>query len=619
MISNKKLIYIIIILSTIFSAVLFFKFFEIKPIKKELTFIPTISKEVFNTSTYHNAIPMTAESYDIGYKISKDSLPEIKDKIRGGIVPHHLISAHTLAKFFETVKKDKPKTIVLIGPNHFDQGNHNIITTMSGWNTPFGAVNLNTKLTQQILDNQHVHLLDQAFTLEHSIGAVVPFIAKSLPDTTVVPILVKNNTPRQELDELITSIINNSNDDVLFVGSIDFSHYQSVAVANFHDERTINIIKRFDFDRIDEAEIDSHATLYTILSLMEQRKSQKIAYSEHTNSAMVIGRRDLGNTTSHYVPYFVDGKKSDEEPLVNFLFFGDMMLDRGVQQKIDQNGGADYLFKKLALQEDRFFKGVDVIHANLEGPFADYRRQTSKSIAFRFDPLLIDTLKKYNFDMFTLANNHSLDMSSAGFEESKANLKKNDILYYGNQFSIKKDSVLIKEISGKQIGFIGFNDTNKKLNTDEVKALISSTKKITDHVIVNIHWGQEYKELSNARQQTLAHLMIDAGADAIIGHHPHVVQEMEVYKDKPIFYSLGNFIFDQWFSIPTQQSIAVGLGFDGDSISTYVFPLEGRQSQVMQMPFEKSEFFMKYFIKRSKLPSPNFKNYHLNITQAYGK
>ncbi|EKD43380.1 MAG: capsule biosynthesis protein CapA, partial [uncultured bacterium] len=137
--------------------------------------------------------------------------------------------------------------------------------------------------------------------------------------------------------------------------------------------------------------------------------------------------------------------------------------------------------------------GMDAVTANLEGSFADKRRATSKSIAFRFDPKMIKTLQKYNFNLFTLANNHSFDMSVAGFKEGQANLKKAGISFYGQQYKITDDNLLVKQIGDFKFGLIGLDDTINKVTMTQIKPLIEKAKNQGAEIImVNVHWGDEY-------------------------------------------------------------------------------------------------------------------------------
>ena len=524
--------------------------------------------------------------------------------IKGAIVPHHLTAGYMPATLFDYLKNQNPSTIVLVGPNHFNRGNSNIITSDLDWKTPFGIVEADHNTIREIRAQKSVVVDEAVMKEEHSIYSLISFISKSLPNTQIVPLILKNNIKTIEMDELVAILEQELPKDAVVVSSIDFSHYQPAQVSAFHDELSKSVIKDFDYSRLSKLEIDSTPSLYVLLKLMEKFGTQKPVYEMYDNPGQ----------TSHYSIWFGDGEKSGSKT-ASILFFGDMMLDRNVAVRIKEHG-ADWLFSALAGEENRFFYGMDDIHVNLEGPFANFRRQTSKSIAFRFDPALIPTLKKYNFSIFDLANNHTLDMGKTGFQESKDNLTKANLTFYGDGYGISDDALTIKQIGDFKIAFIGLNDTFYPLPTDKIINLIKQAKKTSEFAIVSIHWGEEYKFLkSNKRQQKLARDMVDAGADIIIGHHPHVVQEMEIYHNKPIFYSLGNFIFDQYFSTETQQGLAVGLVMhESGEQSVYVFPLQSVQSQVKLMSGEPLNSFFAQFIDRSRFNNHNFENFNLLLS-----
>ena len=215
-------------------------------------------------------------------------------------------------------------------------------------------------------------------------------------------------------------------------------------------------------------------------------------------------------------------------------------------------------------------------------------------------------------------------MGLAGFEESKKNLRAAGLDFYGSQYKVDDNSLLIKKIGDFNFAFIGINDTNSPVGIMKVVDLIKKARsnpvipvktgiQAADFIIINAHWGAEYKSLSNSRQRQLAHSLIDAGADVIIGHHPHVVQEMEIYNNRPIFYSLGNFVFDQYFSVPTQQGLGVGLIFKEREISTYVFPLQSNKSQVSQMSPAIGQKYLNDWLKNSRIGEYKFDNFNLSI------
>lgn len=300
----------------------------------------------------------------------------------------------------------------------------------------------------------------------------------------------------------------------------------------------------------------------------------------------------------------------EPEKVVSIQFFGDMMLDRNVA-KVMATSGLDYLFEK-ARGEENLFRNTDLLIANLEGPFAPKRISTGKTIAFRFDPALAVQLKEYGFDGFSLANNHSYDMGAKNVTFTRETLKNNDLAYFGDE--LKEGSAytwIAEENLPFKIAFLGLHNTYHELDREKITEAIGKAKIDGAKVVIaNVHWGEEYKTSSNKKQQTLARWLVDSGVDLVIGHHPHVVQEAEIYKNKPIFYSLGNFIFDQYFSRETQTGISVVLKYskDGQAQSAELVPFVGINSQVVVMTSTAREAFLTAFQKNSRLDGRSLTN-----------
>lgn len=558
---------------------------------------------------YQYTVPWDSSIFDEYYANARN-VPEIGD-VRGGIVPHHLLAGYIPATFFKKLEKQKPSLIILLGPNHLNAGGANAISTLLDWQTPYGVVRTDKELVGRLAERGIVKIQEEIMKDEHSIYSILPFMAKSVPNAKVLPIIFSYKTDVGKLNEILAVLLPQLPKDAVVVSSVDFSHYQTLDASNFHDELSRAVIKNFDYGRLDNLEVDSAPSLYLMMRLLENMSAQRVAFEISDNSAHLLNDATLKEGTSYFSPYFVDGVK-EKEKIASILNFGDLMLDRDVKQKIDANS-SDYLLSKLAGQENRFFLGMDAIGANLEGPFANYRRPTSKSIAFQFDPKLILMLKKYNFSILNNANNHTLDMGKDGFVESQNNLMKAGIDYYGAQYDIDDNSYVIKKVGDYNIAFLGLNDTNARVNLKLTKSIVEKIKPKSDFIIANVHWGQEYQKTSNSLQRKLARELIDLGVDAIIGHHPHVVQEMEIYKNRPIFYSLGNFVFDQYFSEATQQELGVGLVFRDKSISAYVFPLQSVKSQISQMNYANAIKFTSDWTAKSRLGDNKFNNFNLKI------
>jgi poly-gamma-glutamate synthesis protein (capsule biosynthesis protein) len=242
------------------------------------------------------------------------------------------------------------------------------------------------------------------------------------------------------------------------------------------------------------------------------------------------------------------------EKEIRFLLVGDIMMARSVEGKI-KDLNKKFVFPFLNILN--YLKSFDYVIANLEGPISDNGIKVGSKYSFRMKPEVAEALSNANIKVVNLANNHIFDYGKIAFEDTLKNLEKNNIKHFGNSYE-----PLIIEKEGVKIGFLGFSDFLKHLEVKENKIgitvansnlseIIKKAKERVDILIVSFHWGEEYQKLANERQRKLAKIAIDSGADLVVGHHPHFIQDIEKYKDKFIFYSLGNFIFDQNFSKET--------------------------------------------------------------------
>lgn len=240
----------------------------------------------------------------------------------------------------------------------------------------------------------------------------------------------------------------------------------------------------------------------------------------------------------------------EEKPL-QILFVGDMMFDRGVEYLLFKNN-FNYPFEKIEL-------GGDIVVGNLEGPIVNETVYISDhSMVFSFDKRIAEVLKDNNFNILSLANNHTSNMGNEGLEETKSFLQNKNIGYIGDPVKCSAEDIVIED----DVIFYAFNKTFP-FNCSSEEIILNIKKLREEHenkfLIILPHWGNEYIHNASHAQIELAHAIIDAGADLIVGGHPHVIQNIEKYNNKLIFYSLGNFIFDQYFSKETQEGLMINL------------------------------------------------------------
>ncbi|MFH1978796.1 MAG: CapA family protein [Patescibacteria group bacterium] len=250
---------------------------------------------------------------------------------------------------------------------------------------------------------------------------------------------------------------------------------------------------------------------------------------------------------------------------LSLVFVGDVMLDRGVEASVAKNAEGDFSF---LFEKTDFIKDADIAFGNLEGPIADAGKDLGKLYSFRFKPDAMDILKKAGFDVFSIANNHIADWGEEAFLENLSRLKNEGILAVGGDYNrIAAETVKIIKKNGLYVGFLAFTDVGPDwfrsrghqpgilIVDDNMPSVIEKASKEVDVLVVSFHFGEEYETVSNERQQKIAHLAIDSGAKIVVGHHPHVIQEVEEYNNGIIAYSLGNFIFDQNFSEETMEGM----------------------------------------------------------------
>jgi poly-gamma-glutamate synthesis protein (capsule biosynthesis protein) len=253
---------------------------------------------------------------------------------------------------------------------------------------------------------------------------------------------------------------------------------------------------------------------------------------------------------------------------ITFTFAGDMMFGRAINYFFQGNK----IFNVMSNLGNRLFWGTDVSMVNLEGPISTtpvVPDDTANNMVFNFPPKSVDVLKWLHIGAVSLANNHSLNQGRTGIEMTRNLLEAQGISPVGDESEFGDFSVKEFSNGSMKLAVITINS----LETDtSLETTIKKEKAAGAKVVVFPHWGVEYDTTHNSNQEKLAHQWIDWGADLIIGSHSHVVEDAEVYKGKPIFYSMGNLLFDQNFSQETQEGLIVSGEFTKNSIELVLLP-----------------------------------------------
>jgi poly-gamma-glutamate synthesis protein (capsule biosynthesis protein) len=255
-------------------------------------------------------------------------------------------------------------------------------------------------------------------------------------------------------------------------------------------------------------------------------------------------------------------------PEITFLAAGDIMLSRNIAGAIDKAHDPLLPFRGM----DGVLTTTDFNFANLESPFSgNSTYPKSGSMVFNAPPNTITGLTTYKFKILNLANNHAMDQGLSGLTYTRTLLDQKQILHIGTgDTQLDAWEPQIVSIKGMRVGFVGasYASTNDGGKTDNdhvariedaahLETAIASLKPKADFIVVTMHAGTEYTRSPNQDQIDFAHRAIDDGADVVIGAHPHWIQTTEQYRGKYIFYSLGNFIFDQPFSQDTKEGLTL--------------------------------------------------------------
>ncbi len=237
------------------------------------------------------------------------------------------------------------------------------------------------------------------------------------------------------------------------------------------------------------------------------------------------------------------------------LFLGDIMLSRGVEVKMKFENDWAYPFHEIAAT----LRAADLVYANLECPISDRGRNLGHRYSFRADPQVLMGLKEASVRVVSQANNHTYDWGPAALLDSLERLNAAGIRTPGaGQNDLEAHFPVLLDLGGVRLAFLAYVDiapSEAKAGVDRpgvawlepsrVLADIRFARPLADVLIVCPHWGVEYAPQPTREQVKLARTMIDAGADLVVGSHPHVAEPLEAYHGRWIAYSLGNFVFDQ--------------------------------------------------------------------------
>jgi poly-gamma-glutamate capsule biosynthesis protein CapA/YwtB (metallophosphatase superfamily) len=264
------------------------------------------------------------------------------------------------------------------------------------------------------------------------------------------------------------------------------------------------------------------------------------------------------------------GQDRQSESRLSLMSFGDVNLGRAVGQEL-LKGNLDYPFKWV---KDTLAKS-DLVFVNLESQLSEQGGETQHpkyNLIFCGPPVGAEALKRANISVVSTANNHAFDYGVRALKETILNLQGAGIPFVGTSVdSVDHSDPVIVEREGMRIGFLAYTQfVNLKgpwigrialFEAQRARRDIDSLRAKVDIVVVSYHGGEEYKDNPSEKLRRDFRTLADAGADVVVGHHPHYVQGIEMYRGKLLCYSLGNFVFYQPQLEWTQFGLGVEIGF----------------------------------------------------------
>ena len=337
------------------------------------------------------------------------------------------------------------------------------------------------------------------------------------------------------------------------------------------------------------------AILFIIAVVASAIYISSLTVGDHKNADKIIKSKDLkpSNSDTDKAKSNSDSSDSDSKTTsvsgpTSIIFTGDVNLNQPILSNYDSSGLNGVLSSDL----QNILKSADILIINNEFSFSTRgEAMAGKEYTFRVPPSYVSILTEMGVDVAGVANNHALDYGKDAYTDTLSTLHSAGIPTVGGGNSYNEAAApAVLNKNGETFAILATsrvipsgswnidNSTPGMLTTYDPNELIAKIKKAKasyNHVLVEVHWGKEYADHPEDYQVDFAHKYIDAGADAVIGMHPHVLQGIEFYKGKPIFYSLGNFMFFK----NTNPLAAVKLNISGDSISCHIIPAYANNSK----------------------------------------
>lgn len=301
---HKKLLLLLLILPLVGN--FWFAAKDVSPVKTELKNSLGVSASQTNLPT-HPLSFFDKDTFYAGIEQSKKENKAFTNRVSGGIIPHHLFPGFIMTDFFSRLSKQSPKTIILIGTNHYERGDYKVFSSLYGWETPSGVVEPNEQIIQELVARKLIKIDEANLPKDHAVAGIMPFIKHYLPDTKVAPLLLSGFMTKEDTQVLSNRLKNYMNEDTIIVAAVDFSHYLTNQQAQEKDKTTFELMKSFNYDKLlnlNNDYLDSPPSIVTLLMTMQALNSTNMELLYHTNSGEMQKNNSIETTSYFSIAYY---------------------------------------------------------------------------------------------------------------------------------------------------------------------------------------------------------------------------------------------------------------------------------------------------------------------------
>lgn len=457
------------------------------------------------------------------------------------VVPHHLVVPDLIAGGIALARTQQPERILLLFPDHFNRTGRGFATTRRAFETVLGTVPNDTVATEALVNAGIPESC--LFGADHGIGALLPFVAHLLPDVPIIPVALSIHSRPEAWDRLAALLAPLARPETLILQSTDFSHYLPHHEARLRDQQVLNILAADDEDallRLTQPDhIDSLAALYLTRKLTQGRAAPIVLANRNQQE---LSHAPLAETTSYMVIAFADhpgpmpAQMFDETILV---LAGDLFLGRNLPRML-----ADELAAERLAEHALLATGGSPLFVNLEGVLLEEMPPDLPHLTLGMPAdVAAYWLERLNIGAVGLANNHAEDLGPTGLIATKDMLDKMGVLPVTHATALALPRLSLVALSDLSNTRAPYKDM---ITSQDLDSLLQLDARVP--VTAFFHWGREKADLPGPRERHLAREALRRGASVIVGSHPHRASDKPEILDGGdviVFWSLGNFLFDQ--------------------------------------------------------------------------